>query len=119
MRLPQDPTARVTGGMSAGHLAYQSAIELRVHGDSLRAREVAERAVAPHYLLVVDRTGTMPRLVVACELAAGWTIKEVEEPGNTYAEGQVVDQFPSAGTAIAERGAHFELRVSTGDPAGE
>jgi tetratricopeptide (TPR) repeat protein/TolB-like protein len=46
MRLPQDPTARVTGGMSAGHLAYQSAIELRVHGDSLRAREVAERAVA-------------------------------------------------------------------------
>ncbi|HEY9440868.1 MAG TPA: protein kinase [Streptomyces sp.] len=57
--------------------------------------------------------------VKACALAAGWTIKEVKEPGNTYAEGQVVDQFPSAGTAIAERGAHFELRVSTGDPAGE
>jgi hypothetical protein len=46
MRLPPDPTARVTGGMSAGHLAYQSAMELRVHGDSLRAREAAERAVA-------------------------------------------------------------------------
>ncbi|MFD3656378.1 protein kinase [Streptomyces sp. NPDC058620] len=53
----------------------------------------------------------------ACALAAGWTIKPIDEPGNTYAEDQVVDQFPSAGTAIPERGAHFELRISTGDPA--
>ncbi|MGW4234389.1 protein kinase domain-containing protein [Streptomyces sp. NPDC004980] len=52
-----------------------------------------------------------------CALAAGWTVKEIEEPGNTYAEGQVVGQFPSAGTAVSERGAHFELKVSTGDPA--
>jgi hypothetical protein len=55
--------------------------------------------------------------VKECALAAGWTIKEVEEPGNTYAEGQVVDQFPSSGTAVSEDGAHFELRISTGDPA--
>ncbi|MFF9690663.1 protein kinase [Streptomyces sp. NPDC014623] len=53
----------------------------------------------------------------ACALAAGWTIKEIKVEGNTYAEDQVVDQFPSSGTAIPERGAHFELRVSTGDPA--
>ncbi|WP_328911188.1 protein kinase [Streptomyces sp. NBC_00234] len=53
----------------------------------------------------------------ACALAAGWTIKPIDEPGNTYAEDQVVDQFPSAGTAIPEQGAHFELRISTGDPA--
>ncbi|MEU4264752.1 MULTISPECIES: protein kinase [Streptomycetaceae] len=52
-----------------------------------------------------------------CALAAGWTVKEIEEPGNTYAEGQVIGQFPSAGTAVAERGTHFELKVSTGDPA--
>ncbi|MFH9465976.1 protein kinase [Streptomyces clavifer] len=51
-----------------------------------------------------------------CALAAGWTVKEIEEPGNTYAEGQVVGQFPSPGTAVSERGAHFELKVSTGDP---
>ncbi|MFI8434132.1 protein kinase [Streptomyces sp. NPDC079020] len=55
--------------------------------------------------------------VKACALAAGWTIKEIKEPGNTYAEDQVVDQFPSSGTAVSERGAHFELRISTGDPA--
>ncbi|QNE76297.1 protein kinase [Streptomyces finlayi] len=53
----------------------------------------------------------------ACALAAGWTVKVIDVEGNTYAEDQVVDQFPSSGTAIPERGAHFELRISTGDPA--
>ncbi|MEV7058032.1 protein kinase [Streptomyces microflavus] len=53
----------------------------------------------------------------ACAAAAGWTIKEIEEPGNTYAEGQVVGQFPSSGAAVAEQGAHFELKVSTGRPS--
>ncbi|MFJ8400861.1 protein kinase [Streptomyces microflavus] len=53
----------------------------------------------------------------ACAAAAGWSIKEIEEPGNTYAEGQVVGQFPSSGAAVAEQGAHFELKVSTGRPS--
>ncbi|WP_103532146.1 protein kinase [Streptomyces sp. SM11] len=53
----------------------------------------------------------------ACAAAAGWTIKEIEEPGNTYADGQVVGQFPSSGAAVPERGAHFELKVSTGKPS--
>ncbi|MFB6778730.1 protein kinase [Streptomyces sp. NPDC056352] len=52
-----------------------------------------------------------------CATAAGWTIKKIKVPGNTYAEDQVLEQFPSAGTAMDEKGAHFELRVSTGDPA--
>ncbi len=53
----------------------------------------------------------------ACIDAAGWTVKVIEIPGNTYAEDQVIDQFPTTGTAVAERGAHFELRIATGDPA--
>ncbi|MER5891996.1 protein kinase [Streptomyces sp. NPDC001876] len=53
----------------------------------------------------------------SCTDAAGWTVKVIKVEGNTYAEDQVVDQFPSSGTAIPERGAHFELRISTGDPA--
>ncbi|WP_432007213.1 protein kinase domain-containing protein [Streptomyces parvus] len=53
----------------------------------------------------------------SCAAAAGWTVKVIEEPGNTYAEDQVVGQFPSSGTAVDERGAHFELKVSTGRPA--
>lgn len=53
----------------------------------------------------------------ACALAAGWTVKVIEVEGNTYAEDQVIDQFPTSGTAVAEEGAHFELRIATGDPA--
>ncbi|MFE7003923.1 protein kinase [Streptomyces griseus] len=53
----------------------------------------------------------------ACAAAAGWTVKEIEEKGNTYADGQVVGQFPSSGAAVSERGAHFELQVSTGRPS--
>ncbi|MER6101399.1 protein kinase [Streptomyces sp. NPDC001832] len=53
----------------------------------------------------------------ACADAAGWTVKKVKVPGNAYAEDQVIDQFPSSGTAVDKTGAHFELRVATGDPA--
>lgn len=53
----------------------------------------------------------------ACADAAGWTVKKIEVPGNTYAEDQIIDQFPSSGTAVDKTGAHFELRVATGDPA--
>ncbi|MFF1922243.1 protein kinase [Streptomyces sp. NPDC058221] len=53
----------------------------------------------------------------ACADAAGWTIKQIKVPGNAYAEDQVVDQFPTSGTAVPETGAHFELRIATGDPA--
>ncbi|MFJ7195857.1 MULTISPECIES: protein kinase [unclassified Streptomyces] len=53
----------------------------------------------------------------ACADAAGWTVKKIEVPGNAYAEDQVIDQFPSSGTAVDKTGAHFELRVATGDPA--
>ncbi|MFC5172478.1 protein kinase domain-containing protein [Streptomyces mutomycini] len=53
----------------------------------------------------------------SCADAAGWTVKVIEVEGNTYAEDQVTDQFPTTGTAVPERGAHFELRIATGDPA--
>ena len=52
-----------------------------------------------------------------CINAAGWTVEVIKEEGNTYAEDQIVNQFPSSGTAVPENGAHFELRVATGDPA--
>jgi phenylacetate-coenzyme A ligase PaaK-like adenylate-forming protein len=46
---------------------------VNVYPSEVEAVLVAEPAVAPHYLLVVDRSQTLPRLVVACELAAGTT----------------------------------------------
>ncbi|MCM2413001.1 protein kinase [Streptomyces sp. RKAG290] len=53
----------------------------------------------------------------ACADAAGWTIKQIKVPGNAYAEDQIIDQFPTSGTAVPKTGAHFELRIATGDPA--
>ena len=63
---------------------------VNVYPSEVEAVLVAERAVAPHYLLVVDRTGTLPRLVVACELAAGWSIcAETEEAERDRVAGEV------------------------------
>jgi phenylacetate-CoA ligase len=58
---------------------------------------VAERALGPQYLLVVDRTETMPKLVIACELAAGWTICEETEQAE---RARVADEV---GAALLQR----------------
>ena len=82
---------------------------VNVYPSEVEAVLVAERAVAPHYLLVVDRTGTMPRLVVACELAAGWSIcAETEEAERERVAAEV-------GAALLQRlGLTCEVRVLPG-----
>ena len=82
---------------------------VNVYPSEVEAVLVAERAVAPHYLLVVDRTQTMPRLVVACELAAGWSIcAETEEAERDRVAAEV-------GAALLERlGLSTEVRVLPG-----
>ncbi|HYJ73214.1 MAG TPA: phenylacetate--CoA ligase, partial [Actinomycetota bacterium] len=82
---------------------------VNVYPSEVEAVLVAERAVAPHYLLVVDRTQTMPRLVVACELAAGWSIcAETEEAERDRVATEV-------GAALLERlGLATEVRVLPG-----
>jgi phenylacetate-CoA ligase len=79
---------------------------VNVYPSEVEAVLVAERAVAPHYLLVVDRTEAMPKLVVACELAAGWTIcEETEEAERERVAGEV-------GAALLQRlGLATEVRV--------
>ena len=82
---------------------------VNVYPSEVEAVLVAERAVAPHYLLVVDRTRTMPRLVVACELAAGWAICEETE----QAERERV--ATEVATALLDRlGLTVEVRVLPG-----
>lgn len=55
--------------------------------------------------------------VKSCLQAAGWkyTVKEVDDP--QFAEDQVVDQFPTEGTAVVPGNQTFELTVATGDPS--
>jgi len=79
---------------------------VNVYPSEVEAVLLAEPAVGSHYLLVVDRTEAMPRLVVACELAAGWAIcAETEE-----AERERV--AAAVGAALLERlGLTTEVRV--------
>jgi phenylacetate-coenzyme A ligase PaaK-like adenylate-forming protein len=82
---------------------------VNVYPSEVEAVLVAERAVAPHYLLVVDRSETMPKLLVACELAAGWTIcAETEEAERERVAAEV-------GAAMLQRlGLTTEVRVLPG-----
>ncbi|MGW2636377.1 protein kinase domain-containing protein [Streptomyces sp. NPDC001348] len=55
--------------------------------------------------------------VKECFQAAGWKMKEVPVDENTYGEGAVMGQFPSAGTDVDPKDVPtIEIRVSTGNP---
>ncbi|MGW0942639.1 protein kinase domain-containing protein [Streptomyces sp. NPDC002623] len=56
--------------------------------------------------------------VKECFQAAGWKMKITKVDENTYGDGAVMDQFPSAGTDVdpAEM-PEIELKVSSGNPA--
>ncbi|MCQ9133865.1 MULTISPECIES: Stk1 family PASTA domain-containing Ser/Thr kinase [Streptomyces] len=56
--------------------------------------------------------------VKACFQAAGWQYKITKIDENTYGDGAVMDQFPSAGTDVDPKDMpEIELKVSTGNPA--
>jgi phenylacetate-CoA ligase len=75
---------------------------VNVYPSEVEAILVAERAVGPHYLLVVDRTETMPRLVVACELAAG-------APGEDRERERLAGEVAAA--LLQRLGLHTEVQV--------
>ena len=82
---------------------------VNVYPSEVEAVLLAERALAPHYLLLVDRIPTMPRLLVACELAPGWAIcAETEAAERDRVGGQVA-------AALGQRlGLSTEVRVLPG-----
>ncbi|WP_329219161.1 protein kinase [Streptomyces sp. NBC_01485] len=56
--------------------------------------------------------------VKACFQSAGWKMKITKVDENTYGEGAIMDQFPSAGTDVdPDDMPKIELRVSSGNPA--
>ncbi|MFF4256289.1 protein kinase [Streptomyces sp. NPDC001663] len=55
--------------------------------------------------------------VKECFQAAGWQLKIKDVNENTYGQGAVIDQFPSADTDVSEKDMpEIELSVSTGNP---
>ncbi|MET7679295.1 protein kinase [Streptomyces sp. NPDC005423] len=56
--------------------------------------------------------------VKSCLRAAGWKVKVKTVDENTYGQGAVMDQFPSAGTDVSPKDVpEIELSVSTGNPS--
>ncbi|MEV5440098.1 protein kinase [Streptomyces sp. NPDC052682] len=55
--------------------------------------------------------------VKECFQAAGWQLKVVPVDENTYGDGTVMDQFPTAGTDVDPKDMpEIQLKVSTGNP---
>ncbi|MFD5651508.1 protein kinase [Streptomyces sp. NPDC127039] len=71
----------------------------------------------PEKIKVPDFTFKYIGSVKECFNAAGWQMKVVEVDENTYGEGSVRDQFPTAGTDVdPENMPEIQLKVSTGNP---
>ncbi|MFC8802945.1 protein kinase domain-containing protein [Streptomyces anthocyanicus] len=74
----------------------------------------------PDKIQVPDFTFKYIGSVKECFNAAGWQMKVVEVDENTYGEGSVRDQFPTAGTDVdPENMPEIQLKVSTGNPPSE
>ncbi|TFE47457.1 serine/threonine protein kinase [Streptomyces sp. ICN441] len=54
--------------------------------------------------------------VKSCLQAAGWKIKETRVHHPQYAEDQVIEQFPTEGTAVVLGDQTFEIKVASGYP---
>ncbi|MET9799734.1 protein kinase [Streptomyces sp. NPDC006368] len=54
--------------------------------------------------------------VKTCLQAAGWQVKETRVDHPQYAEDQVIEQFPTSGTAVVPGDQTFELKIATGNP---
>ncbi|MEV0963036.1 protein kinase [Streptomyces sp. NPDC049910] len=54
--------------------------------------------------------------VKSCLQAAGWKIKEIRVDHPQYAEDQVIEQFPTEGTAVVPGDQTFEIKVASGYP---
>ncbi|MFG3552106.1 protein kinase [Streptomyces sp. NPDC047725] len=71
----------------------------------------------PDKIRVPDFTFKYIGSVKECFQAAGWTMKVVKVDENTYGEGSVREQFPTAGTDVdPENMPEIQLKVSTGNP---
>ncbi|CAM5492608.1 Stk1 family PASTA domain-containing Ser/Thr kinase [Streptomyces aurantiogriseus] len=85
--------------------------------DATECSEPQESYNDPDKIRIPDFKFKYIQSVKACFQAAGWTMNVKDYDENTYGEGAVMDQFPSAGTDVdPEDMPEIELSVSTGNP---
>ncbi|MCX4763499.1 protein kinase [Streptomyces sp. NBC_01275] len=86
--------------------------------DSTECSEPQESYNDPDKIQVPNFKFKYVKSVKDCFQAAGWQYKVTNVDENTYGEGAVMDQFPSAGTDVdPEDMPEIEIKVSTGNPA--
>ncbi|MEU1178883.1 protein kinase [Streptomyces sp. NPDC005820] len=86
--------------------------------ESTECSEPEESYNDPDKVRVPDFKFKYIQSVKACFQAAGWKMKIKYVDENTYGDGAVMDQFPSAGTDVDPSDVpEIELSVSTGNPA--
>ncbi|WP_369247841.1 protein kinase [Streptomyces sp. R41] len=86
--------------------------------ETTKCTEPQESYDDPDKIQVPDFTYKYIKSVKSCFQAAGWQMKETKVDENTYGEGTIMDQFPTAGTDVDPKDMpEIELKVSTGDPS--
>ncbi len=112
------------GGGSASASTSATAVEGHRDGDTSKTiattacTEPEESYNDPSKIQVPNFQFKYISSVKSCLQAAGWKVKIKSEDENTYGQGTVMDQFPSAGTdADPKNMPEIELGVSTGNPS--
>ncbi|WP_037815949.1 PASTA domain-containing protein, partial [Streptomyces sp. NRRL S-1022] len=85
--------------------------------DSTECSEPQESYNDPKKIQLPDFRFKYIGSVKECLQAAGWQLKIKKVDENTYGEGSVIDQFPSAQTDLDPKNMpQIELSVSSGNP---
>ncbi|MGW1211647.1 protein kinase domain-containing protein [Streptomyces sp. NPDC002499] len=85
--------------------------------DSAECSEPQESYNDPGKIRLPDFRFKYIKSVKECLQAAGWEVKTSDVPENTYGQGAVISQFPSADTDVdPKKMPEIELGVSTGYP---
>ncbi|MFK0152375.1 protein kinase [Streptomyces sp. NPDC090493] len=117
-----------TGGSGGGGGSSASAAASHASGyrgpdtsktvETTECTEPQESYDDPDKIQVPDFKFKYIKSVKECFQAAGWRMKIVSVDENTYGDGAVMEQFPSAGTDVDPQDMPtVELKVSTGNPA--
>lgn len=107
-----DPNAKPSGSSAAGHRPPERHRVI----DKDKCEDAWEDGVDPSKVQAPDLRYKDILSVKECLRSADWTWKEIQVDDPTQAEGIVVDQFPSQGSAVLPGKQEFELKISTGNP---
>ncbi|GAA3818596.1 protein kinase domain-containing protein [Streptomyces chiangmaiensis] len=111
------PSGTATGSSSSEVTGHKGP-DLTKTIETTKCTEPAESYNDDKKIRVPDFVFKNVQSVKSCFQAAGWRMKIKNYDENTYGEGTVMDQFPSAGTDVDPKNMpEIELSVSTGNPS--